>query len=769
MSTEKHNFPSYAVDAQQEGSFNNENKTEISPELRAQVEAYKEKMQRFLDQNRIFFNTYAKDVSLRFKFGEGFFINMESGEINLDASWFFDRNFSEEQIRWAVLHELSHFRDLAEDSENMLNNFDYIAERGVKTGEIIAKKYEEAFGASDPDFVAKITEKRDVGKGRKMSAVDKAGYKIHHTFYNIFDDIYVNNFVARNASRFEPERGGGQEVNRLYREVLFKESDFTKAPRHLQFIYSLLRSEMVPEEVVEVSSEVQQILDTKINFENRKYTPKELVEKFLKPKKRTNTKAGNRYKIIKQTLEEIFQDLVNKDLEDWEPEKQPPQKPGPGGQGGDDPGSEEPGGDDPGGEGQGQGGPGGDPISGSKKPSNSPSQDNPQGGNAGQSSEEEDQSVNPFDDDYKDFDANSPDQLKDEEIKEWNEAHQEEQAKKREEQAKKEAEAKKSMDQKAREAQKKMDKEWCEKNEVPYKDLQIFREIERQIEPYLEELSQLWRHIVYGSSRSITRGKVGHFKTGTELDVQEAISSWPKIEGGDLEHVRVMERMESKEGLVKQPELIRIRFVGDASGSMFYEEEPVKLTVLRQVMVLLMSSLEEFNTYLNRTKSQTKSKLKVDTEAWIFGSHPLKLKPFDESSENQGSKRSMIEMLTKIQDLGGTLDDKVLGKINESIDGSDAKKIKQGKIMDIVFEVTDGGSNEPEDAKQQIRELVDKGVILAAFQIGITNSTERHIFNDVWNNSIEGQKMGQIVGASVAQLIPAVTQALKKYLQGVRL
>ena len=96
-------------------------------------------------------------------------------------------------------------------------------------------------------------------------------------------------------------------------------------------------------------------------------------------------------------------------------------------------------------------------------------------------------------------------------------------------------------------------------------------------------------------------------------------------------------------------------------------------------------------------------------------------------------------------------------------------------MMELVFEVTDGGTNEEGiySAKKAIVGLEQKGVIARAFQIGTTNESEQEVFNGVWNTDLDGQssreRRGEIVGADIKNLIPALARALAKHLSQVKL
>ncbi|HLD26785.1 MAG TPA: vWA domain-containing protein [Patescibacteria group bacterium] len=678
---------------------------------------YKEEGQRMIDGHRLFFTTFAHDISLSFKMSNAFYIDFKKGEVNLDTKWFADKEFSKMMILWANLHELVHFRDLADDPEGMMRNFDYIRQKAKKTGVVMLKKWEEKYSATDPEFIERLKKQRPISKkdpSITMNAVEQAAYQVHHTFYNIFDDIYVNNLIPRKVPLFEDGETGDEEVKRLYREKLFVKSDYSSSPRHLQLLYTLLREDMVKDEEVIVSGEVSKIMEQKIPFLGKEYTPKEIVDHCIKPKGDRDTKAGQRYFVLQNTVEPLFEELLMRDLAEWDPQKTEKQK---------------------GGEGEPKEGEG-----------------------------------NPFDQDYQEYQQNNPDQIDSQDMRDWMDEHTEDKKKEEEQKAKEKEEESKSAKQREGESQDEMDREKMRELGIPWEIFQQYKKMEDEVAPYLEDLSKFWQRIIFGSTLKIERGMEGYFTTGIELDVLKTIEEWPKIEKGQLGEAQVMKKMMQKEVLIRKPELIRLRLVGDMSGSMNEE----KKHVLQQTFVLLLSSLREFNIYLNLTRSQTKSKLGVDTEAWIFGTDAEKVKSLRSESDMDHEQVEIIKIFEKLHDtIGNTYDAGALEEIFISLTPEDKAKIKQEKIMEIVFEITDGGSTDKKGnftsqfAREAVDNLVANDVIVGGFQIGAVSKNEERIFKEVWNKNRE-EPLGEIVGEKIENLLPAITERLKSYLGGVR-
>ena len=383
---------------------------EISPELKAFLDELVSDTEKFLDAHKALFTTFAKDVSLTFKPAfEGFKINLKEGKVFIDMRWFRERGYSQDQIVWACFHELAHFADLKSDPEGTLKNFNYVDGKGAEA-------------------------------------------RTYHTFYNVFDDIFVNRLVARRAPAYSPDAVGGKETKRLYREKLFPKEDYGEIPRHLQFLYGLLRPIMVPEEEMTVSDEVKEVLEKPVKVLGRQMTLQKFLDTFIKPTGGAVNAEENlprrRYELLRQYVEPIFNKLLREDQLDPRFQKEEPGEgegegePGggmPGEPGGGTPGEGKPGKGEPGGEGKpGKGGAG--------------------GGKPGKGQ---------FGKYYDQYDANNPDQIDPKDIKNWieGEKKKDDDKKKKEEEAKKEA--KKSPAKKAAEAMQKADKAFAERNGIP--------------------------------------------------------------------------------------------------------------------------------------------------------------------------------------------------------------------------------------------------------------------------------------------------------------
>jgi hypothetical protein len=730
-------------------------KTEVVKKTPEEVAEAIKKVDALLQRYQNFLTTFAKDNSLRFKAGNAFQINPEDGVITNDVRWFMDKGFTETQILWAHLHEISHFRDLAEDKKGMEERVEYEVKRARATGRVMMQKWIETAGEDHP-IIERLERTQPLSKKNKsqLNQVELAGFKIHHTFYNILDDIWVNSSVARRAPRYSQGTSAGDEIESLYKDKLFAPTDYKDLPRHMQFLYVLLREHMVPGEKVGITEEVQDVLNRPIIYKGKTYTARDIVQSFIKPQYRLNTTVSRRNKVIQECLEPLFDELLSKDLVDWKPKLPPEQNPDRENKSSkEDQGSPE----------DAQHGESEESESwGDSDPSDSQSEegseDSPQPGSSKDSSSQE-VPANPFESAYKEFDENSPDQLDEDEVQSWidreppvpqNDTR---------------SESRKARD--PDDIQRALDKKWLEKNDIDRATWSDYRQHEQEVEPYLEDLSRVWRRVVYGSSTSVRQRMQGHFNTGTELDVQRAVDEFPRIQQGEMFKTRVMKRMLSEKVDIPQPELIRVRLLGDVSGSMFQEG---RIEALKKCFVLLLSSLNEFNTYLDLTRSVTKSKLRVDTEAWSFGEYPRLIKPFDSAVANPDKKALLVSSFEDLRNARGegyTDDGSALEEVLRSLNPEDRQKIVDKKIMELVFEITDGGSSDPYTARDAVDELIKAGVIVKSFQIGNPDSGDRRTFQDVWNRG-RSEPAGEAIGNDLGNLVPALSELLKKHLGNVQ-
>lgn len=198
---------------------------------------------------------YAGDSGLTFKRGKGWAIIMETGEVTYNPNFFTEKGYSPAECMWATSHEVEHFRNWRKDPE------------------AYAKLH------------ARMASRRRI-----------------HVLYNCLDDIMVNQEVDK---RF-PARA--ETKNKLYREKLFPNVDYSREPKHLQFAYAILRERMLPEEVIVIDPEVRLEVEKLKNIDGQ---GTDLISLVADP----GAKPGDRFDVIRDYIEPIFERFFQEDAQ----------------------------------------------------------------------------------------------------------------------------------------------------------------------------------------------------------------------------------------------------------------------------------------------------------------------------------------------------------------------------------------------------------------------------------------------------------------------
>ena len=105
-----------------------------------------------------------------------------------------------------------------------------------------------------------------------------------------------------------------------------------------------------------------------------------------------------------------------------------------------------------------------------------------------------------------------------------------------------------------------------------------------------------------------------------------------------------------------------------------------------------------------------------------------------------------------------------LKEISHNITPIQERKLKKGKEIKIVFQITDGASSFPGAAKKAVEELLSKNVLVYAFQIGKNSDADEKIFEFIWNEGykdLHGIIIGEDVESLPKELLKAVVQNMK--------
>jgi hypothetical protein len=230
------------------------NKTTEQPP--ANIDIAPEKAQNFFGEYEQPIADYAESAGLTFRRGKGWAIKMETGEATYDPKFFADRGYSAGAAMWATCHEAEHFRDWRRDPE------------------IYAKLF------------ARMKYRRRI-----------------HVLYNCLDDIMVNRQVDKRFPSHQETKEG------LYRDKLFPGVDYSDKPEHIQLAYAMLREKMLPDEILNLSPKVRAEIDKLKNIDGQ---GTDLIDLVSDP----SAKPADRYEIIRDYIEPIYEKLFQEDLEE---------------------------------------------------------------------------------------------------------------------------------------------------------------------------------------------------------------------------------------------------------------------------------------------------------------------------------------------------------------------------------------------------------------------------------------------------------------------
>lgn len=89
-------------------------------------------------------------------------------------------------------------------------------------------------------------------------------------------------------------------------------------------------------------------------------------------------------------------------------------------------------------------------------------------------------------------------------------------------------------------------------------------------------------------------------------------------------------------------------------------------------------------------------------------------------TEDHGIRFAVIENALRMStnENGYTHDHLALNHVIKKQDDTNIQKVKQGKVLDVLFEITDGESTREDLTLEAVNKLDDVGVFANAFQIG---------------------------------------------------
>lgn len=279
-----------------------------------------------------------------------------------------------------------------------------------------------------------------------------------------------------------------------------------------------------------------------------------------------------------------------------------------------------------------------------------------------------------------------------------------------------------------------------------------FLRVFNRVNLIMNSLAKLWEEIPQKSSE-ISSNVAGHFKSGHALDVREAIRRFPEIQDTP-DSVELMLRNVESEVFSYAPKKFRLRLVVDASGSM-----KGVMPLVANIAVALAGSMLRINAenqYHNRD-------FECELEIYSFGESAHKILKKDSSLKIEDIMKAYPEFF-KFE--GSTNNHLALNLVSRNVDKAETKAREDGEIFDLMIEITDGETSNPDKSKQGIRKLESEGVVCRGIRIG-----KGAKFDSIWN--FGGVKRGaeienvSLLYETLESLIAGEIERLKSMHQGL--
>jgi len=464
---------------------------------------------------------------------------------------------------------------------------------------------------------------------------------------------------------------------KMYKEDLFENTDFTGEPKHLQLPMAMLREARVPDELCTVAPEVRSAIDEIKAVAARDGTT--LMDVIKHP----DTPMSSRLRIQERFIWPKVEQLLEQDTEEDKKKK----------------GEGEPGDGDKGEE-QGEGKPSDSSQEGSgAKPKKGKSDKPTKGKGKGEPADDPNKR---FEKAYDKADEQMPhavpiDQIK-KALKEWKEAKGN------------------PLDT--------ADQEYANALGVKKEDLQRYRKLAEQMhnirnpetnQSVIDDLRDLIARII--AKRQKERPAPQYpVEEGDELaDPAELVT---QVKVGNFEP-KVWETQEIKVQKGKRFGTVEITLIGDRSTSM-NDGDGSKGIEQQKAVVLFMEAINEFAELARAEAVNLEKPLSVKSEVYTFQSSGEDAVPLKRMSEDL-SEKDRISVATKVGTFTGSTTDFVpLESISRSIGDETLRAIQEGELKKIVIVFTDGGSDKAPRVATILERLRGQGVVVIG--IGITES-----------------------------------------------
>lgn len=350
-----------------------------------------------------------------------------------------------------------------------------------------------------------------------------------------------------------------------------------------------------------------------------------------------------------------------------------------------------------------------------------------------------------FSDEYQQYDEIRPNPVKEEDLSKQIKEHLKSKKKEKEE----------SIDEKTKKAYEK-------EHGVSFEDIQNYQKEYRQVEPYIEELREIFEKII---SRRVTfvRKLSGLKKEGVIIEPGLLTEAYVQSKAGQKEPA-VWRKIEKKKREREAAGGFEITLVNDRSSSM----DAMKLRQDRLAKILFMETLVDFENKIKEAEEENnldldlyfKSEVRAFSSQYVTGDKELK----ELSSELDEKTRVRIykELLTSSL---STPDFASIQAIEKNLTDEQREKIEKGELKKIVVVLTDGGSDDGAVLQRELKKLRAEGVIVLG--LGMIDEKMPKNRQDEIKQAIKQNYAPDAAFTNFSKVPEKVKNLLKKYIENL--
>ncbi|MFI3685822.1 vWA domain-containing protein [Vagococcus fluvialis] len=293
-------------------------------------------------------------------------------------------------------------------------------------------------------------------------------------------------------------------------------------------------------------------------------------------------------------------------------------------------------------------------------------------------------------------------------------------------------------------------------------DQHIYQYYVNETKKIRQEMTLFWEKLI-GQAKKEVSTKVNQQLKG-KLDINSVIRQYVSLSEaekiGNYKNLALFNRhiLVTQSNIL--PENIEIIFLVDNSGSM----NEVKIDAARKALAATLLSLEDFSHLLKQESITGNQAINLTSATYFFGSHYYQVKN-SHTHEKTEIESELIKSISHLNGQEGNTDDaSCLKEILELLTSKDEQLLKSGEKIQMIFEITDGAASFPGATKEVIGKLIDKNIILFAFQIGKNSQSTIKKFDYVWNEWIDyerGIKLGEDIDKLTVELLNLVGQQME--------